>query len=242
MKNVYIQPASSDSGTAFGSAFLEYAKLTSKPVDFKMDHAYWGPEYTNKEIEKVLKDKAIEYEYFEEIEKVTAELISKGNIIGWFQGRMEVGPRALGNRSILADPTNEKMMDKINLQVKNREPWRPFCPSMLEESMNEYLENAYPSPFMILSFRVKKEKWKEIPSVVHIDGTCRPQTVTKEINPRYYKLIKEFEKIKGVPVLLNTSFNDNGEPIVCSPEDALSSFKRTNLDYLAIGNFLIKRK
>ena len=241
VKNIYIQPASSDSGTALGSAFLEYVRLTGKPIDFKMEHAYWGPEYTNEEIEKVLKEKWIMYEYHEEIEKVTAELIAKGNIIGWFQGRMEVGPRALGNRSILADPTDENMKDKVNSQVKHRESFRPFCPSMLEASMDEYLENAYPSPFMILSFRVKKEKWKEIPSVVHIDGTCRPQTVTKETNPRYYKLIKEFEKIKGVPVLLNTSFNDNGESIVCSPEDAISSFKRTNLDYLAIGNFLIRR-
>jgi carbamoyltransferase len=134
------------------------------------------------------------------------------------------------------------MADKVNMQVKHREPWRPFAPSILAEYANEYFENSYPSPFMILSFRVKKDKWKIIPSVVHIDGTTRPQTVTKEDNPRYYKLIQEFEKIKGVPVLLNTSFNDKGEPIVCSPQDAIKSFKKTNLDYLAIGNFLVYKQ
>lgn len=240
VKNIYVQPVSSDAGNAIGAAFLEYIKLTGKPIDFEMKHAYWGPEYTNKEIEKVLKEKEIKYEYHENIEKIAAELIAKGNIIGWFQGRMEVGPRALGNRSILADPTDENMKDKVNAQVKHREGWRPFAPSMIEESAHEYLENYYPSPFMILSFRIKRDKWKLIPSVVHVDGTTRPQTVTKETNPKYYKLIKEFEKIKGVPVVLNTSFNDKGEPIVCSPQDAISSFKRTNLDYLVMGNFLIK--
>lgn len=582
VKNIYVQPASSDAGVAIGAAFLDYVELTGESIDFKMEHAYWGPEYTNEEIEKVLKEKGIEYEYHEEIEKISAELIAKGNIIGWFQGRMEFGPRALGNRSILADPTDENMKDKVNNQVKHREcydkkteiltnegwkkfkdisdeeivatlnpetneleyqkiinkikykydgqmirfnnqridllvtpnhkiwhkwiqnnnknahlkhpfkfeearnilgkkhlqlkainkwegkekkyfilpkikarkyshifqyrkipmdlwleflgyylsegsfcynqghhyilvsqdkkskhykrmekclsnlpynwsysgrsfrtsnkqlynylkqfkkcdgkfipkdfldlserqlrillealmcgdghkrnkqykyfttskklaenvqeiciklgysvytskeirsplrkdlyiirankgskiswvqknqigledyngivycvnvpkyhilcvkrnekvvfsgnSWRPFCPSILEESADEYLENAYPSPFMILSFRVKRDKWKVIPSVIHVDGTARPQTVSKKTNPRYHKLISEFEKIKGVPVVLNTSFNDSGEPIVCSPEDAIRSFKNTNLDYLAIGNFLIKRE
>lgn len=242
VKNIYVQPASSDAGNAIGVAFLEYIRLTKKPVKFEMTHAYWGPEYTNEEIKKVLKEKGIKYKFYKNIEKVTAELIAKGNIIGWFQGRMEIGPRALGNRSILADPTDKNMKDKINLQVKHRENWRPFAPSILAESAKEYFENAYPSPFMILSFKVKKEKWKVIPSVVHIDGTTRPQTVTKETNPRYYKLIKEFEKIKKVPILLNTSFNDRGEPIVCSPQDAINTFKKTNLDYLAIGNYLIKGK
>jgi len=242
VKNIYVQPASSDCGTAIGAAFLEWSRISGKPIDFTMKHAYYGPEYTNDEIELILKQTNTKYEYHEDIERVSAELIAKGNIIGWFQGRMEMGPRALGNRSILADPTDEKMADKVNMQVKHREPWRPFAPSILAEYANEYFENSYPSPFMILSFRVKKDKWKIIPSVVHIDGTTRPQTVTKEDNPRYYKLIQEFEKIKGVPVLLNTSFNDKGEPIVCSPQDAIKSFKKTNLDYLAIGNFLVYKQ
>lgn len=242
VKDIFIQPASSDSGGAIGAAYLEWIKLTNKKSDFKMEHGYWGPEYTDEEIEKVLKENKIKYKYYKDIEGIAAELIAKGNIIGWHQGRMEIGPRALGNRSILADPTDEKMKDKVNMQVKHRENWRPFAPSLLLESAKKYLENPYPSPFMILSSRIKKERWKEIPSVVHIDGTTRPQTVRKKDNPKYHKLIKEFEKIKGTPVLLNTSFNDRGEPIVCSPKDSLSSFKRTNLDYLAIGNFLIKKQ
>ncbi len=242
VKDIFIQPASSDGGTAIGAAYLAWIDLTNKKSNFKMETGYWGPEYTNQEIEKVLKEKKIKYEYHKDIEGVTAKLIAKGNIIGWFQGRMEIGPRALGNRSILADCSNENMKDKVNIQVKHREPWRPFAPSLLLEAAEEYLENPYPSPFMILSSRVKREKWKEVPSVVHIDGTTRPQTVRKQDNPKYYKLIKEIEKIKGVPIVLNTSFNDRGEPIVCSPKDALITFKKTNLDYLAIGNYLIKRQ
>jgi carbamoyltransferase len=576
--DIFIQPASSDCGCSIGAAFLEYIRLTGKPVDFVMEHAYYGPEWTNDEIKKILDEMGIKYSYHEDIERVSAELVAKGLIIGWFQGRMEFGPRALGNRSIISDPTVEGMNDKVNMQVKHREcyddkteiltkdgwkffkdltgkekvatlnpktneliyqkpkemieynlsgkmvhfnnkridllvtpnhniwakkvlnhnkngyaksfefdkalnlinkehfqrkavdkwrgddvkyfelpliksmkyshlsqykkipmdlwleflgyylsegsicynnghhsilisqekyvkkmkscldklpykwhyniksfrtsnkqlytyltqfgkcddkfisrdflnlserqlkilfealmcgdghkrgkqckyfttskklaenvqeiciklgysvytsveirkpnrknlyvvrankgskisyvrknqssledyagkvycvnvpkynilcvkrnekvvfsgnSWRPFAPSMLLESIDEYLEGAYPSPFMILSFRVKKDKWKVIPAVTHIDGSARPQTVTEKDNPRYYKLIKEFEKIKGVPVVMNTSFNDKGEPIVCSPQEAVRSFKKTNLDYLSIGNFLISRE
>ena len=240
--DIFIQPASSDCGTAIGAAFLEYIRITGKPVDFEMKHAYYGPEWSNDEIKKILDEMKINYEYHEDIEKISAELVAKGYIIGWFQGRMEFGPRALGNRSIISDPTIEGMNDKVNMQVKHREPWRPFAPSILDEAKDEYLEGAYPSPFMILSFRVRKEKWKIVPAITHIDGTTRPQTVTQEANPRYYKLIKEFEKIKGVPVVMNTSFNDKGEPIVCSPQEAVRSFKKTNLDYLSIGNFLVSRE
>tara|TARA_Y100000034_G_scaffold136912_1_gene216988 strand:+ start:9902 stop:11602 length:1701 start_codon:yes stop_codon:yes gene_type:complete len=240
VKNIFVQPASSDAGTSIGAAFLEWIKLSNKKSDFKMTNAYYGPEYTNQEILKELKKTNLKYKKYNKISKVTAKLISKGKIIGWFQGRMEMGPRALGNRSILADPTNKIIKDKVNLQVKHRENWRPFAPSILSEAAPEYFENSTEDPFMILSFRVKKEKRDKIPSVVHIDGTTRPQSVTKKDNPRYYELIKEFEKIKGVPIVLNTSFNDKEEPLVCSPKDAISCLKRTNLDYLAIGNYLVR--
>jgi carbamoyltransferase len=154
---------------------------------------------------------------------------------------MEAGPRALGNRSILADPRDSEIKDKLNYLVKHREPFRPFCPSMLDKAKKEYLENAYESPFMILSFKVPEEKRKEIPGVVHVDGTVRPQTVTKEANPKYYKLISEFEKLTGVPVVLNTSFNDKGQPIVENPGQAVKMFFGTGMDALIIENFLIKK-
>jgi carbamoyltransferase len=154
---------------------------------------------------------------------------------------MEAGPRALGNRSILADPRDPEIKDKLNYLVKHREPFRPFCPSLLDKAKKEYLENAYESPFMILSFKVPEEKRKEIPGVVHVDGTVRPQTVTKEANPRYYKLISEFEKLTGVPVVLNTSFNIKGEPMVCKPEQAIADFYSTGMDALIINDFLVAK-
>lgn len=238
--HIFVQPASSDSGTAIGAAYLEWMKLSNKPSKFKMEHAYWGPEYSNDEILVELKKARLKYKFYEDISGVAAEKIAKGNIIGWFQGRMEIGPRALGNRSILANPTDKKMKDKVNMQVKHRENWRPFAPSAILEVADEYFENAMHDPFMILSFTVKKEKQKDIPAVVHVDGTTRPQTVRKKDNEMYYSLIKSFGKISGVPIVLNTSFNDREEPLVCSPYDAINCFKRTNLDYLAIGNYMIQ--
>jgi len=237
--NIFIQPDAGDSGTALGAALQAYAQLGYKP-ETKMEHAYWGPEFSDDDIEKALKQAGLKYEYFDDIAGVTGELISKGKIIGWFQGRMEIGPRALGNRSILADPKIPENFGKVN-RVKGREMWRPLAPSMLEDAMHEYFENPYPSPFMILSFTVKDEKIKEIPAVVHVDKTTRPQTVSKKTNPLYYKLIKSFEDISSVPVVMNTSFNDKSEPIVCSPHDAINTFNRTSLDCLAIGNFLVKK-
>ena len=168
-------------------------------------------------------------------------MLAKNKIVGWFQGRMEIGPRALGGRSILMSPAKAENKDKINLEVKFREPYRPFCPSMLATAAEEYLVNPYPSPFMILSFDVQEGKQKEIPAVVHVDGTCRPQTVEKAVNPRYWKLISSFEKESGIPVLLNTSMNIKGEPMVCSPKEALNTFFSTGIDYLAIGNFLVSK-
>jgi carbamoyltransferase len=242
VKDIFIQPASNDAGTSIGAAFLGYKKLTGKKITYKMEHAYYGPEYTNEQILKEIKNNNLDYKEYSDISGITAELINKGKIVGWFQGRMEIGPRALGNRSILANPTIKDMKDKINLQVKHRQNWRPFCPSILKEACNKYFENYYPSPFMILNFRVKKELWNELPSVVHIDGTARPQEVEKKFNAKYYNLIKKLGELNGHPVVLNTSFNDHEEPIVCSPIDAIKCMKNVNLDYLAIGNYLIKNE
>jgi len=241
IEDIYVQPVANDAGTALGAALELYAKLGYKSK-FKMDHVYWGNEYSKEQIEEALKKSKLKYTYYDDIEGETAKEISKGNIIGWFQGRMEVGPRALGNRSILANPTIKGMDDKVNIEIKFREKWRPFCPSMLESAKEEYLEGAHETPFMILTFNVKKDKRKEIPSVTHIDGTARPQTVRKETNPKYWKLIKSFESESGTPVLMNTSFNIKGDTIVRTPDDAIRTFLNTGMNVLSIGNYMVKKK
>ena len=167
--------------------------------------------------------------------------MSEGKIVGWFQGRMEWGPRALGNRSILTHPGLEHMKDKINREVKHREMWRPFAPSILEDEAPNYLENYHPSPFMLLTFKVKEDKKKDLIAATHVDDTVRPQTVNEKINPRYYKLIQHFQKLTGIPAVLNTSFNDKGEPMVCSPKDAIRTFYSTGMDVLVIGDYLIEK-
>jgi carbamoyltransferase len=237
--DIFIQPAAGDAGCALGAALWLAHEEGFKFK--KLEHVYFGPEYSNEEVEKVLKTANLKYEEISDPSGTAAELLAQGKIVGWFQGRMEAGPRALGNRSILADPRDPGIKDKLNYLVKHREPFRPFCPSLLDKAKKEYLENAYESPFMILSFKVPEEKRKEIPGVVHVDGTVRPQTVTKEANPRYYKLISEFEKLTGVPVVLNTSFNIKGEPIVCKPEQAIADFYSTGMDALIINDFLIAK-
>lgn len=239
VKDIYVQPAASDDGGALGAALEAYA-LLGKESKTKMEHAYWGPEFSNEEIEQELKKTNQKFEFYNDIAGEAAELIAKGKTIGWFQGRMEIGPRALGNRSILADPRDLDMWKKVNA-VKGREVWRPLAPSMLEDAIDEYFENPYPSPFMILSFTVKEDKVKEIPAVVHVDNTTRPQTVTKKTNPLYYDLIKNFEETTSVPLILNTSFNEKSEPIVCTPTDAIKTFNKTNLDYLVIGNYVVSK-
>lgn len=241
--NVYIQPAANDGGIALGAA-LEAAYQEGEPADFEMIHAYWGPGYSNEEIEKELKSAKAPYTFHENIEEVTAQHIADGKIVGWFQGRMEVGPRALGNRSILADPTIKGMDEKVNEDVKHREVWRPFAPSVTEESATKYFEGvdkAKDSPFMLHTFFVKKEYENTFPSITHVDGSSRIQTVRKEQNERYYKLLKEVEKLNGHPIVMDTSFNDKGEPIVCSPNDALRCFYSTGFDVLVIGNFVITK-
>ena len=238
VNDIFIQPAANDAGSALGAALLESAKYNK--VNYKMEHAYFGPEYNNDHIKYILDKSQPSYSYYEDIAGTAAELLSKGKVIAWFQGRMEFGPRALGNRSILSMPCGKETKNKVN-KIKRRELWRPFGPSILVEESKKWLIDGKDSPFMTLCFDVIESKREEVPAIVHIDGTTRPQTVSKENNLLYYKLIKEFNKLTGIPMLLNTSFNDKAEPIVCSPEDAVRNFNKMELDYLAIGNFLVKK-
>ncbi len=239
--NIFIQPAASDDGVALGAVFAPYldggGRLPMKP----MRHAYLGPEFSDEEIEKSLRTYKLRATRLTDIAATTAELLAGGKIIGWFQGRMEFGPRALGHRSILADPRDPEMNAKVNNAVKFREWWRPFAPSMLKEVADEYLEHACDSPFMILTNPVRPEKRDVIPSVTHVDGSARPQTVEKEINPLYWNLINEFGKRTGVPVIMNTSFNLRGEAIVNTPTDAIRTFFSSGMDALVIGSFLVEK-
>ena len=240
-ENIFFQPASNDAGTSLGCAFYIWNVLLGQKRKFVFEHPYWGPEYSEIEILNAIKKYNLNYTYYENIEKITAELLSKGYIIGWFQGRMEVGPRALGNRSILADPRKAEMKDILNLKVKHRESFRPFAPSVLEEYASEFFNIKGCDPYMITVWEVKEEKRKLVPAITHVDGTARVQTVSKKTNPKYWKLIDYFSKITGIPVILNTSFNVRGEPIVCSPEDAINCFLKTQMDYLILGNYLIDK-
>jgi carbamoyltransferase len=239
--NIFVQPAASDDGVALGAVFAPYldngGRLPMKP----MRHAYFGPEFSDVEIENVLRTYKLRVTKLDDIAETTAELLTNGKIIGWFQGRMEFGPRALGHRSILADPRDPEMNLKVNNAVKFREWWRPFAPSMLREIAEEYLEHACDSPFMILTNPVRSEKRHVIPSVTHVDGSARPQTVEKEINPLYWNLINEFGKRTGVPVIMNTSFNLRGEAIVNTPTDAVRTFFSSGMDALIIGSYMVEK-
>jgi len=247
-KEIYIQPASSDGGGSLGAAYYLYSHIFDQKRKFIMKDAYWGPAFNRSQIEMLLnknkeqlKGCAIEIiESNNELCRRTAEFIAQGKIVGWFQGRMEWGPRALGNRSILADPRKNEMKDILNARIKKREWFRPFAPAILLENLGEYFEKDYPEPFMLKVYQFKEDKKKIVPAVTHIDGTGRLQTVTKDENPLFWQLIREFEKITGVPILLNTSFNEN-EPIVCKPQEALDCFLRTKMDVLVMGNYCITK-
>jgi len=239
---IFIQPAATDDGTAIGAAIGALARLGRPVPQYELEDACLGPEFGDEEIERALCTYKISAVRVPNIEAVTARLLADGHIVGWFQGRMEFGPRALGNRSILCDPRDPAMRDKVNDCVKFREQWRPFAPSCLAERMSEYFHPACPSPFMILTFDVRPEKSREIPAVTHADNSARVQTVKRQVNPRYWRLIDEFAKITGVPVLLNTSFNLRGEPIVCSPTDAVRTFYSSGLDFLVLGDFLVAKE
>jgi carbamoyltransferase len=246
-EQVYVHPAAGDAGLAVGAACYVWNQVLGKPRSFVMDHAYWGPGYTTAEIRGAIETSEIAkggYAAAElsepELVQRTAAIIAGGKILGWFQGRAEWGPRALGNRSIVADPRRPEMKEILNRRIKHREIFRPFAPSILAEKTGEWFEKAHPSPFMTLAYAVRPEKRDKIPAPTHVDGTGRLQTVTREANAKYHALISEFARQTGVPVVLNTSFNDN-EPIVCRPEEAIDCFLRTQMDALVLGNYLITR-
>jgi carbamoyltransferase len=247
-EQVYVQPAAGDGGLSVGAAFHVWHQRLGKPRAFVMDHAYWGPGFSREEIHAAVdtigmqqKGYAIAELSEQEVCRRAAAIIADGKILGWFQGHAEWGPRALGNRSIVADPRRADMKEILNRRIKHREIFRPFAPSILAEATGEWFERSHPSPFMTLAHTVRREKRRQIPAPTHVDGTGRLQTVTREANPRYYALLLAFRDLTGVPVVLNTSFNDN-EPIVCRPEEALACFERTQMDALVLGDLLVTRR
>jgi len=244
IRRIFVQPGAGDDGGSLGSALYLYTQLFGGKERWRMRTAYLGPSFSDEEVEAVLRSRGASYKKLSEPELLerTAELLSQGKMIGWLQGRMEFGPRALGNRSILADPRDPKMKDALNDRVKHRESFRPFAPAVCEEAAGGYFETRHLSPFMLLSVPVRPEKRALIPAVVHVDGSARLQTVSEPENPLFYGLLKAFERRTGVPVLLNTSFNVRGEPIVCSPQDAYSCFARTELDYLVMNKYLVRKQ
>ena len=239
-EDVYIQPASHDAGTSIGAALYVSHQILKQPRSFQMRHVYYGPEYSDVEIERELSAGGLNFHRLNQEQLIdrTAAQIADGKIVGWFQGRMEFGPRALGSRSILADPRRKDMKDILNARIKLREPFRPFCPSVLAEATGQYFETDYPSPFMVQAYKIKPDQRSRIPAVTHEDGTGRLQTVEPDVHPLYWKLLKRFGELTGVPILLNTSFNEN-EPIVNTPAEALHCFLRTNMDALSMGSFLL---
>lgn len=238
--NLYILPAANDAGVSIGAA-LEKAYQISKFSSKRMEHIYLGPQYSNLQIKKVLDESKIPYKKSGVIHKLAAESLAKGKIVGWFQGRMEGGPRALGNRSILANPKIKGMHDIVN-RIKSRENWRPLAPAVLEEFRDKYFKKGVYSPFMLQNHKVVKEKAKEIPAVVHANLTSRYQSVKKDSNKKFYMLIKEFYKLTGIPVVLNTSFNIGGDPLICTPEQAVKTFYSSAIDCLAVGDYWITKK
>jgi carbamoyltransferase len=241
LDGIFVQPAASDDGVCLGAVLAPHFDNGAKLPVRKMRHAYLGNECSNAEIEKALETYKIRATHVDDPAKAAAEMLANGKILGWVQGRMEFGPRALGSRSILADPRDPEMTAKVNNAVKFREWWRPFAPSMLSETAGEYIESATDSPFMILTAQVRPEKRKVIPAVTHVDGSARPQTVERDVNPLYWRLIHEFGQRTGVPVIMNTSFNLRGEPIVSSPTDAIRTFYSSGMDALIIGNFVVAK-
>jgi carbamoyltransferase len=242
-KNLFVQPAAGDAGGSVGVAHYIYNTLLKQPRGRAWTHAYLGPEYKDSEVREYLDGAGARYRALGERELITttARLLAEGNVVGWFQGRMEFGPRALGGRSILADPRDPKMRDTLNMKIKFREGFRPFAPSVLADRNSEWFEIDCDSPYMLLVAQVREGK-RVIPSVTHVDGSARIQTVTREASPLYYDLIAEFGALTGVPVLINTSFNVRGEPIVCTPHDAYLCFMRTNMDHLVLGPYLLDKK
>jgi carbamoyltransferase len=241
VENLFVQPAASDDGVALGAALAPCLDRGGRLPSRAMRHAYFGPSFDDAAIEIALKTYKLRYTALSDPGATAAQLLSEGKILGWFQGRMEFGPRALGGRSILADPRDPEMTAKVNNAVKFREWWRPFAPSMKREAAGEFVESATDSPFMIVTAQVRQEKQSIIPAVTHVDGSARPQTVEQAANPVYWHLIDEFGKRTGVPVVMNTSFNLRGEAIVNTPTDAIRTFFSSGMDGLVIGNFLVEK-
>jgi carbamoyltransferase len=259
---VFIQPAAGDSGTAIGVCYQLWSEQSAKrkaprakseeqsakgestldPLPFALC-SYTGPQFSDEEIKEELKSSNLKFQIHPAADLIAqaAGDIADGLVVGWFQGRMEFGPRALGNRSILADPRRADMKDVLNERIKKREAFRPFAPSILAEQVGEFFEQTHPSPAMLMVYEVKPDRRREIPAVTHVDGTGRVQTVTRSSNKRFYDLILEFYKITGVPIVLNTSFNEN-EPVVCTPRDAIDCFLKTRIDVLYIGNCVVRRE
>jgi carbamoyltransferase len=254
--DVVVQPAANDAGTALGACYWLWNTQMRKPRTYVFDHAYFGPWFENDAIETAIKSKLkvgaegefvggaseddeITWKKIDNPSKLAGEMLADSKILGWFQDRMEMGPRALGNRSILGDPRSNEMKDVINARVKFREGFRPFAPSVLEDKTGEWFESDYPSPYMILVYDVLPDKRDQVPAITHVDGTGRVQSVSKEHNPKYYALIEEFERHTGVPMVLNTSFNIRGKPIVHTPEDAIECFMTTGMDALFLGDYVL---
>ena len=241
-RRVYVQPAAGDSGTALGVCYEIHNRILGRPRGPVMEGAYTGPSFSDEEIRSELEHAGLAYESYDDraITRRAAEDIAAGLVLGWFQGSMEFGPRALGNRSIVVDPRRSDMKDILNERIKKREPFRPFAPSILEERVGDYFEQTHPAPTMLMVYQIRPERRAEIPAVTHVDGSGRLQTVTREVNERYYQLISDFNELTGVPVVLNTSFNEN-EPIVCTPRDAIECFAKTRMDVLYVGNHAVRR-
>jgi carbamoyltransferase len=242
-EEVYIQPAAGDSGTAVGAAYYVWNQELGQPRGFVMQHAYTGPGFSDEECAAALERHGLEGPRVEDDELFpeVANRIAAGDVVGWFQGRMEFGPRALGNRSILVDPRRHDMKDILNARIKHRESFRPFAPSILAEATGDWFEQDYTSPFMIMVYKTRVEQRERIPAVNHVDDTGRLQTVEESANPRYHRLIREFDRLTGVPILLNTSFNES-EPIVMTPDHALATFSKTRMDLLVLGNRIVRRE
>jgi carbamoyltransferase len=241
-ERLYIQPAAYDGGTSLGAALYVQHQILGAPRSFVMDHSYWGLEYSAAACRAALMEKGLTFRELpdDRLADEAARLIAEGNILGWYQGRFEWGPRALGNRSIVCDPRNPSMKAHLNERIKHRESFRPFAPSVLEERAGEWFEQGGASPFMLMTCQVKRDRQSQVPAITHVDGTARQQTVSRATNPKYWSLIHAFEQRTGVPVVLNTSFNEN-EPVVNTPQEAVACFLRNDMDALALGPYLVEK-
>ena len=240
-KDIYVMPAAGDNGTSIGAAYYVHHHVLANKKRFYHNNPYLGTSYSNDEIETILKQCKLAYTKSDDVCAETARILYAGNIVGWFQGKMEIGPRALGSRSILADPTKPGMKDKINAEVKHREAYRPFAPSVIAEARQQYFDIEVEAPFMLKVCDVREQYKAKLPAITHVDGSARLQTVRQEINPRYHQLMSEFGKLSGIPVVLNTSFNIMGEPVVESPLQAIRCFFSTGLDVLVMGDYLVTK-